>query len=57
MLLQVEPQRTGATKEVGTTQNLSINDFRHRVHTNGLCVDGSREALIAVIEAKSVVGI
>ena len=37
--------------------NLSINDLRHRAHANGLCVDRSREALIAAIEAKIVVGI
>ncbi len=31
--------------------NLSINDLRQRAHASGLCVDGSREALIAAIEA------
>ena len=36
--------------------NLSIKDLRQRAYANGLCVDGSREALIAAIQAKSIVG-
>jgi hypothetical protein len=36
--------------ELGT---LGISDLHRRMHANGLCVDGSREALIAAIESKS----
>jgi hypothetical protein len=34
---------------------LGINELRRRAHAIGLCVDGSREALIAAIESMEVV--
>jgi hypothetical protein len=34
---------------------LGISDLRRRAHAIGLCVDGSRETLIAAIESMKVV--